>query len=152
MPVLEKLGLVASSDAQADSKDDDGNVHRANVRRYELTDTGKRYYLLRDEVRRDGKPVQQHDLCAAKLSLDKVVEWKPSPKPTTAITTTVGAAPADTLMVVSYTYKAEPAPWMKDADAQKVFPVVANVVRSAGTAQLTQTFRLTSTGWVPAGL
>ncbi|VTU40264.1 hypothetical protein [Variovorax sp. PBL-E5] len=138
MPVLEKLGLVAASVAEIDLKDDDGISHHMKVRRYALTDAGHKFYRVRDTVQADGRKAPQGNFCAARLSLDKVLRWN--------------AAPGAHQMVVTYTYKAEPASWMQDADAQKVFPVVANVVRGAGSAELTETFRLTDAGWVAADL
>ncbi len=35
---------------------------------------------------------------------------------------------------------------------QKVFPVVAQVIRGAGSAQLQETFKKTETGWVAVDL
>jgi hypothetical protein len=138
MPVLEKLGLVSASVAEVDLKDDDEVSHHMKVRRYALTDAGRKFYLMRDTVQPDGRKIPQGNFCAARLSLDKVVHWT--------------GTPGGKQMVVSYTYKADPAPWMKDADAQKVFPVVAKVLRGAGNAELTETFRLTDAGWVAADL
>ena len=63
------------------------------------------------------------------------------------------SAPANVhQMVVTYTYHVTPAAWATDADAQKVFPVVAGVIRGAGVAQLTETVRLTDHGWVAVEL
>jgi hypothetical protein len=152
MPVLEKLGLASSSETEIEVKDDDGVSHRMLVRRYELTDAGKKYYVMRDTVQRDGSKVPKGDFCAAKLSLDKVVQWAPHTPPKTASLAGAAPVPADKSMVVTYTYKAEAAPWMQDPDAQKVFPVVSGVLHSAGTAQLTETFRLTDAGWVAVDL
>src|SRR5476649_56048 len=77
MPVLEKLGLVSASDAIAERKDDDGNVSQVPVRRYQLTDEGKKYYLPRAPHKHqvdDHYAAVANDFCAAKLSLDHVVE------------------------------------------------------------------------------
>jgi hypothetical protein len=138
MPVLEKLGLVSASVAEIDVKDEDDVLHHMKVRRYALTDAGNKFYLTRDTVRPDGTKAPEGNFCAARLSLDKVLHWT--------------SMPNGKQMVVTYTYKADPAPWMKDPAAQKVFPVVAGVLRGAGHAELTETFRLTDTGWVAVDL
>ncbi|CAN5428877.1 hypothetical protein BH10PSE18_BH10PSE18_46570 [soil metagenome] len=144
MPVLERLGLVDSSVAEVDV-DDEGTLHHMKVRRFALTDAGRKYYVMRDvhgNGNGGGGAALQGDFCAAHLSLDRVVGWKLNPagegRPQRA--------------VVSYTYKIDPAPWTADAEAQRVFPVVAGVVRGAGTAQLQESFRQTKDGWVPADL
>lgn len=149
MPVLEKLGLVTGSVAEIDRKDED-EVHHMKVQRYELTEAGRKYYLTRDMPRRDGTRAPQGDLCVARLTLDKVVSWDAHAAPQAGAA--AGSTPADRLMVVNYTYKVEPVPWMNDPEAQKVFPVVANVLRNAGSAQLTESFRLGDAGWVAVDL
>jgi hypothetical protein len=127
MPVLEKLGLVASSDATAERKTEDGAI-TVRVKRYQLTDAGKRNFLTRD---------RQGDFCAAKLSLDRVVRWEtvhgPRPRPE---------------VVVSYTYKVDAPAWTRDPEVAKVFPAVDRVVRGAGTDELKEGFTLTGKGWV----
>ena len=78
----------------------------------------------------------QGDFCAAKLSLDKVVSWDLQQRHA----------------VVTYTYKVDAAPWTRDSELQKVFPMVAGVVRGAGTATLQETFTLTDKGWIAVDL
>ncbi|MFZ6649207.1 hypothetical protein ACO0LO_26005 [Undibacterium sp. TJN25] len=143
MPVLEKLGLTKSSVATVTATED-GVSAEIKVRRYELTDEGKKYYLDKEmrSVKSDGDiKFQKGDFCAAKLSLDKVVGWEDSK-------TDNGSK----MVAVSYTYKIDPAPWTKDADIQKVFPMVDKVVRGAGTMQLKESFKLTGDGWVAVDL
>lgn len=137
MPVLERLGLVNSAVAEVDV-DDEGTLHHMKVRRFDLSDAGRKYYLARDGGK--GVPAGQGDFCAAHLGLDRVVGWKIDPP---------GEGRAQRA-VVSYTYTVDPAPWTADADVQRVFPVVAGVVRGAGTAQLQESFLRTKDGWVPA--
>lgn len=139
MPVLERLGLVNSSVAEVDV-DDEGTLHHMKVRRFALTETGRKYYVTRASA--DGKAAGQGDFCAGHLSLDRVVAWKLDPP---------GDSKAQRA-VVSYTYTIDPAPWTADAEVQRVFPVVAGVVHGAGTAQLEESFRRTKDGWVPAEL
>ncbi len=145
MPVLEKLGLVASTVAQVDVNDE-GTLHHMKVRRFALTDAGHKYYLTRDPGRETVKTsvaaAPKGDFCAAKLSLDHVVGWELHQTTDTA----------QRQAVVSYTYRIDAAPWAQDAQVQKVFPVVSNVLRGAGTAQLQETFTLTNAGWVAVDL
>ena len=141
MPVLEKLGLVSASDAVAERKDDDGNVTKLPVRRYRLTDEGKKYYLARaphkHEVE-DRYAAAANDFCAAKLSLDHVVGWETPKRP--------GATAPDEALV-TYTYQVTPAPWAKDESVGRVFPMLDTVLKGAGVMQLKEAFVLTSAGW-----
>jgi len=145
MPVLEKLGLVASTVAEIDVNDE-GTLHHMKVRRFALTDAGHKYYLTRDPGREtakiSGAAAPKGDFCAAKLNLDHVVGWELHKT----------ADGAQRQAVVTYTYRIDAAPWAQDAQVQKVFPVVSSVVRGAGTAQLQETFTLTEAGWVAVDL
>ncbi|WP_157522326.1 hypothetical protein [Mitsuaria sp. 7] len=140
MPVLERLGLASSTVAEVDVKDDNEVSHHMKVRRYALTETGRQFYVTREQPRPDGGKEARGDFCAAKLSLDKVVHWE------------LGGEGKDRHAVVSYTYQVKAAPWTGDAELQKVFPVVAQVIRGAGSAQLQETFKKTETGWVAVDL
>ena len=55
LPVMEKLGLVSSAITTADMRDEDG-THTMTVKRFSLTDTGKKYYLTKEmrSMRADG--------------------------------------------------------------------------------------------------
>jgi len=153
MPVLEKLGLVTMGIAEVDAQDDDGVSHHMKVRRYALTDAGKKSYVVRALRGADGKTLSQGDFCAAKLSLDKIVGWTKDTSLAVVAGEAAASAPSDVRqMVVTYTYHVTPAPWATDADAQKVFPVVAGVIRGDGVAQLNETVRLTDHGWVAVEL
>ena len=139
MPVLEKLGLVSSSIATIEVKDEDRSAN-IQVKRYDLTEAGKKYYLTKEmrSMASDGTTrVRQGDFCAAKLSLDSVVKWEP-----------VKSSDGQQRAVVTYTYKVAAAPWTSDAEIQKVFPVVARIVKGAGTEQLQETLKMTDKGWV----
>src|SRR5262249_438450 len=74
MPVLDKLGLVASQAQDTQS-----------VRRYELTEAGRRFFIDKDSTTEGpgGSPVEHHkDFCGARVTLDKIVAWsKPSEAP-----------------------------------------------------------------------
>jgi len=145
MPVLEKVGLVRSSVASVEMKDADSGISATiKVKRYDLTEAGKKYYLTKAmrSAASDGTiKAQPGDFCAARLSLDKVVEWK-------RLKTQNDGEEA----VVTYTYKIAAAPWTQDAEVQKVFPMVTRIVRGAGVVQLQETFRMTEHGWVATNL
>jgi hypothetical protein len=139
MPVLERLGLVESTVAEVDV-DDEGTTHRMKVRRYSLTDAGRKFYVKHDAGAGSRGKAAQSDFCAAHLSLDKIVNW--------SLTQNGSQRQA----VVTYTYHVDAAPWTKDAEVQKVFPVVAGVIRGAGTAQLQEAFALGDAGWTAVDL
>ncbi|HTD07080.1 hypothetical protein [Undibacterium sp.] len=143
MPVLEKLGLVQSAVATVTATEE-GVSAEIKVRRYALTEAGKKYYLNKEmrSVKSDGDiQLQQGDLCAAKLSLDQVVGWEEAK-----------TGDGEKMVAVSYTYKVDAAPWTADADVQKVFPMVDRVVRGAGSMQLKESFKQTAAGWVAVDL
>jgi hypothetical protein len=132
MPVLERIGLVSSVPATAQIHDED-RVGTVDVRRYTLTEAGKQFY-------RERGPGGRRDFCAAHLTLDKVIGWE-SPRSST------GAAMPQHA-VVTYTYKVDPAPWARNPEVAKVFPMVDRVVRGAGSARLKEGFTLTNGRWV----
>jgi hypothetical protein len=135
LPVLEKLGVVRST-ALSDDGHPQSGAAQLMIRRYELTETGKKYYLKREG---GGTHARSADFCAAKLSLDKIVAWE------------VHKNGAQSEAVVTYTYRVDAAPWAQDADAQRVFPAVARVLSGAGKAQLREAFTLTGDGWAAKG-
>jgi hypothetical protein len=124
--VLEKLGIVTSSDAVVDQAG-----KQVRVRRFELTEAGRKSYIARP-----GEDPSRKDLCAAHLSLDKIVTWD------------LSRDAEGEHAVVSYTYSVDPQPWARDPEAQRVFPAVARVLQGAGSAQLKETLTLTNEGWV----
>jgi hypothetical protein len=139
MPVMEKLGLVLSSIATIDAKDDESDVAKPiKVMRYQLTDTGKKYYLQQPPRRNAAGELTEipGDFCAAKLRLDRIVSWTPPVKKNGVEQTTV-----------TYTYDVDAAPWTKDAQIQKVFPMVDYIVTGGKKVQLKERFKMTPHGW-----
>lgn len=140
MPVLERLGLVTGADADVEIPGEDGAPPtHAHARRYALTEQGRKYYLARPAHKTPtGNRFAEadHDFCAARLSLDRVVGWEPSSVP--------GARNEAT---VTYTYKVDPAPWTADQALRAVFPMVDTVIRGAGTMQLKEGVVLGANGW-----
>jgi hypothetical protein len=135
LPVLERLGLARSDVAEVDV-DDEGTLHHMKVRRYALTDAGRKFYITRGTA----GGARSGDFCAARLSLDRIVGWE------------LHGSGAQRQAVVTYTYRVDAAPWTNDAEVQKVFPVVAGVIRGAGTAQLQETFAHGDAGWIAIDL
>lgn len=139
LPVLEKMGLVESTYVTAMHKVDD-TEQPVLVKRHVLTDAGKKFYLAKDiqTITSSGEKIVHHgDFCAAKLSLNKLVRWeKPEMRGEYKETT------------VDYTYKIAAAKWTQDSEIQKVFPMLAHIVKGEGTMQLKQRFRLSGESWI----
>ena len=131
MPVLERLGLVASSVVAGDPA----------ARQFDLTAEGKKYYIVKKTVvlGPGDKPVDHPgDFCAAKLELDRIVSWR-QPE-------VVGARPRTE---VKYTYKvARAADWTHNLEVRKVFPLISRIMDEEGKLQLTQPFEWSNDTWV----
>jgi len=140
MPVLERLGVVAGHKITVRTTGDDDKPVDTAITRYELTERGRQSYIDRRTRRpvppggRGGAPA---DLCVVRVSLDKVASWETPP---------ADRPPASA--VVSYTYKVDVVPWMRDPEALRVFPAIARLIAGAGKAELKEGLVLTSTGWV----
>ena len=131
LPVFEKLGLARSTIVAAPGSADNPD---GAVKRYELTAEGRKYYRPHAYTARDGA-THRNDLCVARISLARVEDWKIDAQHQSA--------------TVSYSYHIEPAPWLQDADAQRVLPMVAKVIHGAeGGLQMHQGFTLGQAGWV----
>jgi hypothetical protein len=134
LPVFEKLGLAKSTvvSVPRSAENPDGAI-----KRYALTDEGRKYYKPHAYKSRDGA-AHQNDFCVAHISLDHVDGWQIDPHDAQQSAATV-----------SYSYHIEPAPWMQDADAQRVLPMVAKVIKGAdGRLQMHQGFTRGQQGWV----
>ncbi len=138
LPVLQKLGIVTFKDVMIRYDTPDKSVVLP-THQYSLTAQGQQYYRKEDVTftRSDGSKYVRHgDLCAATLTLDQIVGWEPphdeGGRKTTAVT---------------YTYKIEPAPWAKDPDLERVFPMLARLIHGDRQMQLKEVFTLTDKGW-----
>jgi len=143
MPVLEKIGLVSSSDSTAIRKIDETDT-TVPVRRYVLTAEGQKFYLQKpiNSVSPSGEKISHRgDFCAGKLSLDKVISWS-APHD-------VGDSQETT---INYTYKIAAADWTHNPQIRKAFPMLDRIVTGAGTLQLQQRARLTPSGWTAINL
>lgn len=140
MPVMEKLGLVVSSNASAMRKVGE-KEETVPVKSYALTDAGRKFYLVREtESSNSGAETVEHhgDLCVAKLSLDKVIRWSnPDFSEKTPQTTAF------------FTYKVTAVKWAQDPAIQQVFPMIARIVKGEGSMQLQQRFQLSAGSWIP---
>ena len=135
LPVFEKLGLARSTivPVPKSTENPDGAI-----KRYELTDEGRKYYKPHAYTGRDGT-AHKNDFCVAQISLNHVEGWQLDPHDAQH-----GAA------TVSYTYRITPAPWLQDPEAVRVLPMVAKIVKGADAGlQMHQGFARTSQGWVP---
>ena len=140
MPVLEKLGLVTSTDASAQRVHEDGEPETVAVKRYELTDAGKKFYVAKDVTTEGpgGADIEHHkDFCGAKLSLDTIVAWSKDGDPT-----------GTGQVTLTYTFHVQPAEWATHEEALRVFPMLDRVIKGAGTMRLEQRMSLTPAGWV----
>jgi hypothetical protein len=164
LPVLERLGLVESTEISAPAAatpaswtpaatDATGNAAAPGsqsgssaataetARRYSLTAQGRRYYLQKKRITLGvhDQPVEHDkDLCVARLSLDKVVKWSP-PEPVHGHLETV----------VRYTYHVKSADWMADPQARQVFPVVDRIIRNQDNMLMSATVAFQDGKWVP---
>ena len=140
MPVLEKLGLVTSTSATEQRVHDDGELETVAVKRYELTDAGRRYYVAKEATTEGpgGSDIEHHqDFCGATLTLDQVVAWQKD-----------GDAPDAGQVTLTYTFHVVPADWARDPEALLVFPMLDRVIKGDGTLHLEQRMSLSKAGWV----
>ena len=138
MPVLEKLGLAASTSEPVMRKVEDKEIS-VPVKRYTLTEAGKKFYLdNKTSITTLGgnKIVHHGDFCAAKLSLNKLVR-REKPEP----------SGDNSEIMMTYTYRISAAKWARDPEIQKVFPMLARVLQGEGTLQLQQRFRRSGDSW-----
>ena len=133
LPVLERLGLVESTEVSAPAAE--------TARSYSLTAKGRRYYTQKKRITLGAhdQPVEHDkDLCVARLSLDKVVKWSPPE--------TMHGHPET---VVRYTYHVKSADWMADPQAREVFPVVDRIIRNQDNMLMSVTVELQDGRWLP---
>ncbi len=131
MPILEKLGLVASSIASSDP----------TVKTYDLTENGRKFYVVKKTVTLGplDKPIDHPgDLCVANLKLDRIVGWQP-----------VEMVDGRSQTMVNYTYKiASSADWAQDPQITMAFPMIDRIIRGEGKLQLMQSFAWIHDAWV----
>ena len=136
LAALEEAGLVRSTNTTAavhgmlDALR--GSTPPQPVKRYELTDQGKKYY------RQIPATFGQNGLfCYGRETVDSIIKW-----------TEPGTMEGATLSEVTYTYKiANLAPWAKQPDVQQAFPDLRQTLNEASKANQTAELQLTNKGW-----
>lgn len=135
LPVFEKLGLVSSTVVEVPKTQENP---QGVVKRYDLTGEGRKYYKPHAHTSRNGTE-HQSDFCVAHITPEQVTSWELDDR----------HDPQHPSALVSYTYRIEPAPWMKDAEAQRVLPMIVRIINGAGGGmQLRQGFTRGEHGWV----
>lgn len=148
MEALAAIGLASGTDTEVDQIgmfDNKPTGHKFKIKRYVLTDAGKKFYSEK-EVTQIGlggaKKVMQGDICYGKKSLDKVVKWEGPMK--------FGDYQEAN---VKYLYKIDGlADWTKKPEFQTAFPYIAQIIDAAGKQEQQGGVKLTSLGWEPKGL
>lgn len=136
MAALEQAGLVRGSNTTAvvhgwaDALG--GRAEPQPVRRYELTDEGRKYF--RQTLVGFG---QAGEFCYGQKAVDSIAKW-----------TEPAAMGPYTQSEVTYTYKiANLAPWAQRPDIQRVFSDVRSTIQDASKADQIAGLVLTNKGW-----
>ncbi len=131
MPVMQKMGLVSAQQIEGRGEP---------VMRYQLTDAGRQFYVhkpMQSLTPQGAMVTHDGDFCYGHMQLDQVIGWG-----------RVQEVAGQPQTVVTYTYRIDAAPWTRNAEMRRVFPMVAMIVDSGGALQLKQTLRLSDKGWV----
>jgi hypothetical protein len=136
LAALEQAGLVHSSDTTAvvhgmlDSLR--GSTPPQPVKRYELTEEGKKYFR-----QASGGLGETGSVCYGQKTVDSIVRW------TDPVTTG-----ADSQTEVTYTYRiADLAPWAERPDVQRAFSDVRMTVTGQSRTTQVAGLQLTNKGW-----
>jgi len=148
MAALQSIGLASSVDIEIEGTDfltgkPDGIKSR--VKRYTLTDTGKRFYYEKDVVQmglEGPKKVILGDICYGKKSLAKVVKWEGPMK---------FGDYQEARVIYLYGIK-DLADWTKKTEFQASFPYARQIIEGAGSKEQRHGVKLTSLGWEALGL
>ncbi len=136
MAALEEGGLVHSSDTIAASSGILGLNLSRRVRRYELTDEGKKYF---QEI--PGVFGQTGSFCYGEKTVDSIVRWT-EPMPMEGYTRTE----------VTYTYKiVNLALWAERPDVQHAFGDIRTTLNGVSKANQDAGLQLTNQGWEVSG-
>ena len=135
MAALEQAGLVRGSDTTAIIHGMMGALGPSTprpVRRYELTEEGRKYFQVKNSVLGRGSA-----FCYGHETVDLIVKWtEPA---------TMGPY---TQSEVAYTYKiVDLAPWTKQATVQRAFGDIRTTVSGISKANENVGLQLTNKGW-----
>ncbi len=135
MAALERAGLVHGTDTTTVIRGMMGALGPSAprpVRRYALTDAGRKYFQMKP-----GVFGQTGAFCYGQKTVDSIVKW-----------TEPAAMGPYTQSEVTYTYKISGlAPWAKQADVQQVFGDIRTTVSGISKANETAGLVLTNKGW-----
>lgn len=139
MAALESSGLVRGSDTKAvieGMMGALGNSAPRPVRRYELTDEGRKYFQVKP-----GILGQSSAFCYGRKTVDSIVKW-----------TEPEATGPSTQSEVTYTYTiADLTPWGTRDDVQQAFGDIRTTVGGISKTEETAELQLTNMGWEVAG-
>lgn len=148
MQALASIGLVTGVDAQvvpADNFGWNGPAQKMTVKRYTLTEAGKKYYREQEVTRIGIDGVgkgKQGDICYGKKALEKVVKWEGPMK--------FGDYQEANVI---YLYRIDKlADWARSREFAAAFPHAARLVEEAGKKEQQGAVKLTSLGWEPKAL
>ncbi len=148
MHALATAGVVSGIDAQVDQVgmfDGKPTGQKFPVKRYTLTEAGKKYYREQDVTRigLDGVGTgKQGDICYGKKKLQKVVKWEGPMK--------FGDYQEANVI---YLYQIDNlADWSSSREFAAAFPHAARLIEEAGKKEQQGGVKLTSAGWEPKGL
>jgi hypothetical protein len=135
MAALEQVGLVSGSDTTAVIRGMMGALGPSAprpVRRYELTDKGRKYFQIKP-----GVLGQSGAFCYGHEAVDSIVTWT---KPESMGSVLQSEA--------TYTYKMpDLAPWAKQADVQQAFDDIPTTVNGISKAHERVSLQLANKGW-----
>lgn len=135
MAALEQVGLVHGSNTTAVLHGMMGALGPSalrSVRRYELTDEGRKYFQVKP-----GAFGQNGALCYGQKTVDSIVKW-----------TQPAAMGPYTQSEVTYTYRiTDLAPWAQRADVQQSFGDIRATVSGISKADEVAGLQLTNKGW-----
>lgn len=135
MAALEQANLVRGSNTIASIRGMMGALGQSAprpVRRYDLTDEGRKYFQMKP-----GVLGQSGAFCYGQKTVDSIVEWT---KPT--------AMGPNMQSEVAYTYKiADLAPWAKEVPVQQAFGDIRSTVSGISRDDEIAGLQLTNQGW-----
>jgi len=137
MAVLQRVGLVRSSNAVAATPGIFGSGAPRRVKRYEPTAAGKKYLQQVPAVLG-----QSAGFCYGDKTVNSIVKW----------TEPVTVRGAFSQTEVTYTYKiADLAPWAERSDVQHEFGDVRMIVNGISKSNEIAGLQLTNQGWEVSG-
>jgi hypothetical protein len=148
MEALAAVGLATETDVEMDQIgpfDNKPTGLKYKIKRYVLTDAGKKFYREKEVNKRSiggTKKAMEGDICYGKEALDKIVKWEGPMK--------LGDYQEAN---VFYLYKIDGvAAWTKNPEFLAAFPEVGQVIEAAGKEKQSHPVELTSIGWEARGL